>query len=273
MNILLVTNSYPPEIRSISYMMKELAEELSLKGHQVTVVTYWPKDNLTEEAAKDKFEVCSLENRLRVIRVKTLPLRKVNFIIRGISELTSPYFFWRQIKKFVKQPPDAVIVYISPLPLALVGNKAKKAFGSKYLLNIQDIFPQNAIDLGILKNKLLIKFFKYTEKKAYRCADKITTHTESSRKFLITKKQVPPDKISIVHNWIDVSRYISARKTDLFRKKHGLEDKFVFLFAGIIGPAQGLDLIIKVANELREISDICFLFVGDIYIHLDFQIF
>lgn len=109
---------------------------------------------------------------------------------------------------------------------------------------------------------MLVKFFEYIEKKAYRYADKITSHTESSRKFLIEDKQIPPDKISIVRNWIDVSPYIKARKTNLFRKKHGLENKFIFLFAGIIGPAQGLDLIIQVANELSEMSEICFLLVG-----------
>lgn len=263
MNIVLIADSYPPEIRSISLMMKELAEDLVSRDHSVTVVTYWPRYNLSADAKKRKFQNLSIENNVSVIRVKTPSHHNVNFIMRGISELISPFLFWMKIKKHISQKIDAVIVYISPLPLALVGSKVKKKYGSRFLLNIQDIFPQNAIDLGILKNVFLIRLFQYIEKKAYRCADKITSHTESSRKFLTEKKQIPPDKISIVRNWIDINPYINARKTDLFRKKHGLEDKFVFLFAGIIGPAQGLDLIIKVANELREISDICFLFVGD----------
>jgi len=262
MNIVLIADSYPPEIRSISLMVQELAEDLISRGHSVTVVTYWPRYNLSAAAKKIKFKSLSIESNISVIRVKTPPHHNVNFIMRGVSELISPFLFWVKIKKFISLKVDAVIIYISPLPLALVGSQVKRKYGSRFLLNIQDIFPQNAIDLRILKNKLLIKFFEYIEKKVYRCADKITSHAESSRKFLIKKKQVSPDKISIVYNWIDVSPYIKARKTDLFRKKHGLEDKFIFLFAGIIGPAQGLDLIIKVANELSEMSEVCFLLVG-----------
>lgn len=263
MNIVLIADFYPPEIRSISLMMQELAEDLVSRGHSVTVVTCWPRYNLSADAKKIKFKDLSIENNVRVIRVKTPPHHNVNFIIRGISELISPLLFWMKIKKLIKQRIDAVIVYISPLPLALVGSKVKKKYGSRFLLNIQDIFPQNAINLGILKNEILVKFFEYIEKKAYRCADKITSHTESSRKFLIEKKQIQPDKISVVHNWVDINPYKNARKANLFREKYGLEDKFIFLFAGIIGQAQGLDLIVKVANELREMSEICFLFVGD----------
>ena len=263
MNIVLIADSYPPEIRSISLMMQELAEDLVARGHSVTVVTYWPRYNLSADAKKIKFRELSIENNVKVIRVKTLPHHNVHYIIRGISELTSPFFFWMKIKKLIKHKIDAVIVYISPLPLALVGKKIKKKYGSRFLLNIQDIFPKNAIDLGILKNKLLVKFFEYIEKNAYSCADKISLHAESSRKYLIEEKQIPSDKISIVHNWVDLNPYINARETDLFRKKYGLEGKFIFLFAGIIGPAQGLDLIIKVANELKKMSDICILFVGD----------
>ncbi|MBN1975398.1 MAG: glycosyltransferase family 4 protein [Sedimentisphaerales bacterium] len=263
MNIVLIADSYPPEIRSVSLMMQELAEDLVLRGHSVTVVTYWPRYNLSADTKKIKFKELSTENNVMVIRVKTPPHHNVNFMIRGISELISPFLFWMKIKKLIKQRIDAIVVYISPLPLALVGSKVKRKYGSRFLLNIQDIFPQNAIDLGILKNDFLIKFFEYIEKKTYRRADKITTHTENSKNFLIEKKQIPPDKISIVHNWIDTKPYTNAQKTDLFRRKHGLEGKFIFLFAGIIGPAQGLDLIVKVANELREMSEICFLFVGN----------
>jgi colanic acid biosynthesis glycosyl transferase WcaI len=263
MNILLVTNSYPPEIRSISFMMKELSEGLVLRGHQVTVATYWPKDNLTEEATKTVYQACSLEDGVQVLRVKTPPLRGVNFIVRGISELLSPFLFWREIKAKMAFTPDAVIVYISPLPLAFVGSKVKGYYGARYLLNIQDIFPQNAIDLGIMKNTLPILFFEYLEKRAYAKADKITSHTESSRRFLIERKHVPSSKISTVPNWIDFELYSNRERSHIFRKRYGLEGKFIVLFPGIMGPSQGLTLIVDMARELRDIDDIVFLFVGD----------
>lgn len=263
MNILLVTDCYPPEIRTISYMMKELAEELTLRGHNIVVATCWPQYNLSQDDKQAKFSVFAVENGVKIIRVKTLPHHNVNFIVRGIAQLSLPYLFLMHIKKFVKQKIDAVIVYAPPLPLALVGIKIKKIYGAKFLLNVQDIFPQNAIDLGIMKNKALIKFFERMERKAYQNADKIASHTENSRKFLIEKRHIPQEKVTTVSDWIDFEAFADVRTTGRFRERFGLKDRFVFLFPGILGPSQNLDFIINIARKITDIPEICFLFVGD----------
>ena len=111
MNILLVTTSYPPEIRSISIMMKELADDFVSRGHHVTVATFWPRYNLTEEASRQVFTVVSEENGVHVIRVKVPPRHKINYIVRGLSELISPYLLWREISRHIRYRIDAVIVY------------------------------------------------------------------------------------------------------------------------------------------------------------------
>ncbi len=266
MNILLITIYYPPVISSLSTMMQELAEELTLRGHQVTVATAEPQDdlNLSLEARQEIFDTFSIEKDVRVIRVSTPPLKNKKYFLRGLVQLMLPYFFLKQIKKFVDEKIDAVIVSSPPLPLATLGNKIKKRYGSKYILCVQDIFPQNVIDLGVMKNKLAIKFFEHIAKSSYRSSDVITSHTQTSRKFLIEKKHVPSDKIFYVPNWIDGTSYINARKTGFYRKKYGLKDKFIFLFAGVIGPSQGLDVLIKAVAEAKNIpDDVCILIVGE----------
>ncbi len=263
MNILLVTDSYPPEIRSISYMMQELAEELTSSGHRVTVITSWPRYNLSNEIQQKPFRAFSVEKGIQVIRVKTPPHHKVNYLLRGIAQLSLPYLFFRQLKKIVKYKIDAVIVYSPPLPLTILGNKVKKIYGAGYLLNIQDIFPQNAIDLGILKNNLVIRFFEHMEKKAYKDADRITSHTENSRMFLVKKKGVPAEKITIISDWIDLDIFKDAKANGRFRERYDLKNKFIFLFAGVIGPAQNLDFVLRIAKKVEDIPEICFLLVGD----------
>lgn len=263
MNILIVVEIYPPEISSAGHLMRELAEGFRKRGHHVTVVTSYPRYYLNSEIKNKTFNTFSVENNIEVIRVKTLPLHKVNFIVRGISQLVLPLLFFKKIKKFVKREINVVIVYSPPLPLALVGSRMKSRYGSKFILNIQDIFPQNAIDLTILKNKFLIKFFEWIEKKAYQSADKITFHSEGGRQFLIEKKGVLAEKIVTLPNWIDPVPYQNLTKDISFWKQYGLEGRFVFLFAGIMGPAQGLDFLIKVAKEVSDIKDIIFLLVGD----------
>lgn len=263
MNILLITDSYPPEIRSASHLMQELAEELVKRGHEITVVTSYPQYNLTQDSRDKVFEEFTIENNVNLIRIKTLPLHKVNYFIRGISQLVLPYILFSRIKQYIKNKIDVVIVYSPPLSLAIAGLKVKKKYCAGFILNVQDIFPQNAIDLGILKNSLLIRFFERLERKAYEGADKITAHSENNMRFLIEKKQLSQNKVSILYNWIDTAPYTNEKRTGFFRNEYGLNDKFIFLFAGVIGPSQGLDLIINAAREVRDFGNIVFLLVGD----------
>ena len=94
-----------------------------------------------------------------------------------------PYVFFYRIRNLVRRRMDVIIVYSPPLPLAIAGSKLKRLYNAKYILNVQDLFPQNAIDLGILKNRLLIKLFKRIEADAYRNADIIAVHSESNKSF------------------------------------------------------------------------------------------
>lgn len=263
MDILLITVTYPPEIRSISLMMREVAEELRSRGNRVTVVTSFPRSDLRATGDLAMFSEFSVENGVKVIRVMHASSRKGNYLARGIVEVMLPHFFFTTLNKYLNERIDAVIVYSPPLPLSAIANKIKKRYGAKYLLNVQDIFPQNAIDLGIIKNRLLIRFFEWIERRAYNEADRITAHSESNRKFLIFEKRVPERKTSTIYNWIDFAPYEDVEKIGLFRKKYRLEKKFIFLHAGIIGPAQGLDFIIQIARVVRDITEICFLLVGD----------
>ena len=83
MNILLVTDAYPPEIRSSSHLMLELAEELVDRGHHLTVLTSWPRYNLSTPSAANGLSEKESEDGITVIRVHTLPHHKVNFIARN----------------------------------------------------------------------------------------------------------------------------------------------------------------------------------------------
>jgi glycosyltransferase involved in cell wall biosynthesis len=263
MHILLVTDAYPPEIRSASHLMLELAEGLRDRGYKITVVTSYPKYNLTDELKDKIYGELTIEEGINVIRIKTLPHHKVNFIVRGISQILMPYLFLSKIKKRLESRIDVVVVYSPPLPLAKVGEAIKRKYGAKFILNVQDIFPQNAIDLEVLNNTVLIKFFKVLEKRAYKAADRIVVHSEGNADFICKKNGAIIGKVSVLHNWIDSREYGGIARTNNFRQKYGLENKFVVLFAGVIGPSQGLNLIVKAAKQLETLHDICFLIVGD----------
>ncbi len=262
MNIILVTDSYPPEIRSASNLMAELASGLRDIGNNVTVVTSYPRYNLDESNNNFTFKEFTVEEGVNIIRIKTLPHHKINFIIRGIAQITMPYIFFNKIKKYIKNI-DAVLVYSPPLPLAIVGKKVKRYYKAKFILNVQDVFPQNAIDLGILKNKILIRYFKHMEYNAYKNADIVTVHSEGNLKFIKNEYSELAGKMVVLHNWIDIDKYDKVDSTGEYRERFGLDDKFVILFAGVIGPSQGLDFIINIAEKVKTFNDIMFLIVGD----------
>lgn len=266
MNILLVTDSYPPEIRSASHLMLELAQELSHRGHQVTVITTWPEYNLDQNVALRAFDESELEGDIRVIRVKTLPHHNVNYILRGLAQLIMPWQFLRKLKTY-RIKPDAVVVYSPPLPLALVGSALRKR-GVRYLLNVQDLFPQNAIDLGILRSPLQIRLFKALEKHAYRTADVVTVHSEGNKVVLENAHPYIRDHLKILHNWVDIDHHTSSNLAikdceDDYRKKWDITHRNVAVFAGVMGPSQYLDLILDIAEQMQDQTDLLFLLVGD----------
>lgn len=265
-NILIVADIYPPEISSAAHLMQEFAEGLSKKGHNVWVLTSYPKHYLPKELAGKKFDAFTEENGVKIIRVKTLPLRKVNFFIRGISQLVLPFIFFLKAKKFIKEKIDVVVVYSPPLPLAFVGSMVKKRYKAKFILLLEDIFPQNAIDLNILKgwkHKPIVILFEWIERKVYKNADVVTFHSDGGRKFLIDKKGIPPEKIVTISNWVDIDSYQNLTKAISFRTKWSLEDKFIIIFAGIMGPAQGMGFVVEVAKAVSDLPEIVFLLVGD----------
>jgi colanic acid biosynthesis glycosyl transferase WcaI len=261
MNILIIVDVYPPEISSAAHLMRDLAEGLKKRGHNVSVATTKPKYYLKEKT-KENFEKIEYVNGVKVIRIATLPLHKTNFITRGISQLMLPFVFTSKIKKNINNL-DAVFVYSPPLTLGLAGSMIKKKYKAKFILGLQDIFPQNAIDLGIFRSPLLVKFFERIEKRVYKAADFITFHSEGGRKWLIENKGIPPQKIITLPNWINPEPFQKIEKPIDFRKKYNLEDKFVFLFPGIMGPAQGLEFLIETARRVSDNKDIIFLLVGD----------
>ncbi len=261
MNILLVTDSYPPEIRSASHLMLELAEELSLREHKITVITSWPKYNLAKSSKQDIFSEKKIENGKTILRIKTLPHHNVNYLLRGIAQLLMPLLFFLKLRKY-KIRPDVVLIYSPPLPLALVGSllRINKV---RFVLNVQDLFPQNAIDLGILTNPLQIRFFSYLESFAYRTANVVTLHSEGNLRTVSRNYPDLSDKFEILHNWVDVNQLKAKSTSTDFRKKLNIQEKYVAIFAGVMGPSQYLELILYVAEKMQDVSELLFLLVGD----------
>lgn len=264
MHVLLICDAYPPEVRSASLLTFDFASALTARGHTVTVVTSYPQYNLADGATRD-YPLDTVENGVRVIRVHTLPIHKVGAVKRGIGELSLPMTFASKISAMVKEKVDVIEVYSPPLPLAIAGWMLKRRYDCPLVLNVQDLFPQNALDLGIVRPGPVFWGLLALERMAYAAADAITVHSPGNRRFLLEKRSVPPARAHVVSNWVDPSAFVRATSDEpgKYRKRFNLGDDFVMLFAGVLGPAQGLDVVVDAAWELRAQPGLKVLLVGD----------
>jgi len=268
LSVLLINNYFPPEVGAASHLYYYLAKELLKRGHEVTVLTGIPRYNVDKSVynyylgkLKNNKYFSEIVEGIKVIRVKLPFVERNQLFRRGIEhfEIASKLF---KYSKLPLKNVDISLVYSPPLTLYWTAKKIRKLTGAPYILNVQDLFPQYAIDLGVLKNKFIISFFKNIEKKAYCSADLITVHSENNKKYVnnITEQQ---EKIVVVENWIDNNLITPGSKDNEFAIENQLTDKFVVSFAGTLGFAQDIEIIIKTANELKDYNEIVFLIVGD----------
>jgi glycosyltransferase involved in cell wall biosynthesis len=131
-----------------------------------------------------------------------------------------------------------------------------------FVLNVQDLFPQSAIDLGLLSSRALIRAFELMEGILYRHATKVTVHSEGNAEH-VRSRGVSPDRVSIAHTGVNVDQIRPGDRANAFRTAHDLGDHFVASFAGVLGYSQDLDIILAAANTLRDDPKILFLIIGD----------
>lgn len=267
MNILFITNYFIPEIGAASHLYYYLAKELIKRNHKVFILTGIPRYNVGKEIyskyrKKEKVYIENLEG-IEIIRVELPLILKNRVVRRGIEYFEVPFKLYKYSKDFIgKFKIDVSLIYSPPLSIYWVGKKLKSLYKIPFILNVQDIHPQALIDLGIMKNRFLINFFRKIEKDAYESADLITVHSEKNKNF-IKKVLGNSSKIKVVENWIDENEIKPGLKKNEFSCKYNLCDKFVVSFAGTLGTAQDIKVILEAAKALEDYKDIIFLVVGD----------
>jgi len=134
--------------------------------------------------------------------------------------------------------------------------------GRPFLLEVRDLWPEFAIDMGVLRNPLLIWLSRRLEYFLYARSKHILVNSPAYREYLVCR-HIAPLKISLISNGVDPRMFNPAAKGERVRQKWGLEDKFVVSYAGAIGIANDLATVIRVADRLRDSSSIVFLIAGD----------
>ncbi len=247
------------ESKDDSTLTRELSDEFSRNGNDITVVTILEKKFKRETEYK-------IENGYEVLRVKTGNYFNVgNKIEKGITTLTMIPKLKRGILKYLGDKKyDLIITHTPFLSDASLINPLKKYFKCPAHLILWDIFPQNAKDIGIIKNNIIFNFFKQKEKKMFLAYDQIWCMSKGNIKYLQEKYEyLDKDKIKLLKNWAYLKPKLKINKEEI-RKKYGYSEKdFLAIFGGNMGKPQKLENILSLAEKCLELSDVKFIFVGN----------
>lgn len=267
MKILLLTAYFPPDTGSAAHLFYELGTALVHRGHHVTVITSMP--GYHTQGPLEKYEgkkwVRENINGMSVVRVTTLQLPRHLMVARALWQFSGAAAFF--VAGLRLPAHDVAIVYSPPLPLGLTAWGLRRLKGIPFILNVQDLFPQSIIDLGLLKNQWLIRLFEAMERFVYRQADLITVHSEGNRQHVLQKMEGKSnEKVRVIPNWVDTDFIRPSERMNRFREEHGLGNAFVVSFAGVLGYSQDLDVVLEAARLIGagpQTSEILFLIVGD----------
>lgn len=243
----------------------DLLREFKKNGHDVYVVSPTQKREGLETTFVE-------EDGAKLLKVKIGNITKCGIIEKGISTVLIKGHYKKAIKKYFSNIKFDLILYTTP-PITLVNvvEWAKKINNAKTYLLLKDIFPQNAVDLGILKKTgikgLLYKYFRNVERKLYNISDRIGCMSEKNKEYLLNNnKYIDLDKVEIFPNSISTEQnHIRNEKSNKeLRSKYNIpSDAKVFLYGGNLGKPQGIDFIIKCLDKVRKINNCYFVICGN----------
>ena len=263
MRILFLTQYCPPEVGAPQNRIFEFAKRLKAFGHEVTILTAMPNYPRGEifEGYKGKKVVVEEIEEIKVVRTGIYATKSKNFSKRIRNYLSFTFSSVLTGGKYIDKQ-DVVITESPPLFLGWSGYRLSKSKKAKFVFNISDLWPESAVKLDVLHNKLLIKASTYLEEFCYRKAQAVTCQTEGIVDNIV-KRGFNKSKIHLITNGVDLDFFKKENYDESFRESIGLKGKVAFCYAGILGIAQGLEVILEAAELLKENKAIQFVLIGD----------
>lgn len=263
MNILFLT-LYGFESIKQRNIYPDLLREFVKNGHHVFVIS-----PIEKREGKETHLV--QEMNCDILRLQIGNTQKTNIIEKGISTVLIEPIFKKAIKKFFSDVKFDLVLYSTP-PITLVSaiEYVKKRDDAKTYLLLKDIFPQNAVDIGIMSKSgakgLLYKHFRRKEKKLYSISDRIGCMSPANVDYVIKhNSEVDKKIVEVCPNSLDViDKSVDIETRKQIRKKYSIpEDKKVFVYGGNLGKPQGIPFLIECMKKCENIEDVFFLIVGD----------
>lgn len=253
MRVALIADVFPPLRSSGAVQLRDLSLELVRQGHKVTV--------MIAAAELDRPWLLEDMGGVEVLRLKAPRTKDMGYVRRTLGELLMPFIMLRSFRKspFAQVRWEGVVWYSPTIFLGPMANALKQASACRSYLIIRDIFPEWAVDMGLMGRGLPYRFFKAIARHQYSVADVIGVQTPGNLAYFEGWKNQPGRRLEVLQNWLaqahDVGCSISIADGPL-------AGRTIFVYAGNMGVAQGMGILLELAERLRERRDIGFVFVG-----------
>jgi len=207
-------------------------------------------------------------NNLSILRVKIGNITKTSLIRKGISTILLPYLFKKAINKYFSKITFDLILYTTPpITFNRIVKEIKKKHKAKTYLMLKDIFPQNALDLGLLRKRglkgIIYKYFCNKEKILYQISDKIGCMSEANKKYILSGyKYLNREKVEICPNTIDSIKIKEYSKKDLRKTLKLPLNKKVLIYGGNFGKPQNVDFIVNILIDNEKNDNIHYVMIG-----------
>lgn len=252
MRLLIIVDTYVPARISGALQMRDLAREMLAQGHAPTVVV--PAPGLEVPWRIERVD------GVEVLRVRTLQSKDVARVQRVLAEWWLPHALLRGLRRSPLSTTrwDGLVWYSPTIFLGPMIRALKRRHGCRSYLILRDLFPDWAVDAGVMRRGLAYRFLKRVERAQYAAADVIGVQT-SANEPLVAADSPPGARIETLHNWLAKPELVP---TSIYLSAGPLAGRTIFAYTGNMGAAQGMDCLIDLARRMKDRSDAGFLFVG-----------
>jgi glycosyltransferase involved in cell wall biosynthesis len=253
MRIALIADTFPPLRSSGAVQLRDLSREFARQGHSLSVLL--PAPDQREPWRLEEFDGAQLL-RLRAPRTKD-----IGYVRRTLAELTMPFAMLRNLRKspLANERWDGVVWYAPSIFHGPLVSALKKSSHCKSYLIIRDIFPEWAVDMGLMGRGLPYRFFDAIARYQYSVADVIGVQTPGNRAYFDSWLEQPGRQLEVLQNWLDKPAQV---RCSIRVDQTALAGRRVFVYAGNMGVAQGMDILLDLAEKLQSRAGVGFLFVG-----------
>ncbi len=240
-------------------VMSRIVQELANRGHELHVVTSlpWYRKHQVEQGWSGALWRVEKTNWGSITRVQPFAGKtKSNLLRRAVGFILFSYLVglralfagkvWRRV--------DGVLAMSPPLTLGLIGWHTKLFRGGKLVFNIQDIFPDAAIETGAITNKKIISFASWLERTSYKCSDSVVLLSDDLANNVQSKlEQKFHKRVKVIPNFVDTRAITPMSRMTNYRTELRIDDALVVMYAGNVGFSQSLEMLVSAARELPQL--------------------